>query len=115
MKSFVNPFTCDEYFRVDFYGSDVITKQYTLTHSCQEIYLARVVWTYHTFKNIFRIKHKFAKYLKESCRLSSDEQLSLKYFQYIIFVKERYPKLSGSCGCHRHERDKLRLTIVVVF
>ena len=27
-----------------------------------------VVWTCHTFENIFKMKHKFAKYLKESCR-----------------------------------------------
>ena len=52
-----------------------------------------VIWTCHTFKNNFGIKHKLAKYLKESCRQSSDEQFSLKYFLYIVFVREISLKL----------------------
>ena len=41
---------------------------FLLTLSCLEIYATSVVWTCHTFENNFGMKHKFAKYLKESCR-----------------------------------------------
>ena len=34
------------------------------------------------------IKLAFAKYLKESCRESCDEQFFVKYFLYNVFVRE---------------------------
>ena len=40
------------------------------------------------------MKRKFAKYLRESCRQSSDEQFSFKYFLNIAFVREISPKLT---------------------
>ena len=54
--------------------------------------LTSVVWNYHTFENNFGIKHTVEKYLKESCRLNTDEQLSFKYFLNIAFVREISPK-----------------------
>ena len=76
-----------------------------ITHSCLEINLTSVVWTCHTFENIFGIKHKFTKYFKESCRWSSNKQFSFKYFLNITSVREIPPKLSGGFGCYRHEWD----------
>ena len=40
------------------------------------------------------MKHKFAKYFKESFRRSSDELFSFKYFLNFAFVSEISPKLS---------------------
>ena len=57
-----------------------------LTHSCLKISSIGVVWTYDTFKDNFVTKLKFPKYLKKSCRLSSDEQFSFKYFLNTAFV-----------------------------
>ena len=39
-----------------------------LTHSHLEINLTSVVWTCQKFEINFGMKHKFAKYLKDSCR-----------------------------------------------
>ena len=78
-----------------------------------EIYLTSVVWTCHTFENNFRIKHKFAKYLKESCRLSSDEQIFFKYLLNISFVREILTKLSGGFGCYRRECVEITGSTVV--
>ena len=52
------------------------------------------------------MKHTFTKYLKESCRKSSDGQFSFKYFLHIAFVREISPKLSVGFGHYRHERVK---------
>ena len=46
-----------------------------------QIYLTNVVWTCHIFEYNFGKKHKFTKYLKRSCRWTSDEQFSFKYFR----------------------------------
>ena len=59
---------------------------YCLTLSFLEVYFTSVVWTCHTFEDNFVQNEAFANYLKESCRWSSDEQLSLKYFLNIAFV-----------------------------
>ena len=53
---------------------------------------------------------KFAKYLKESCRLSSDEQFSFKYFLNIAFVREISPKLSGGFSCYGHKLVNISAT-----
>ena len=74
-----------------------------LTHSCLEIYLISVVWTGNTFENNIGMKLILAKYLKESCRQSSDEQLSLKCFLNIAFGLKISPKLSDGFGCYKHE------------
>ena len=58
------------------------------THSSMEIYLTRIVWTCVTFKDNFGMKHIFENYLKESWRLSSDEQFPIKYILNIAFIKE---------------------------
>ena len=58
-----------------------------------------VVWIRQTFENNFRMKHKIAKYLKESCKSSSEEQFSFGYFVNIAYVRKISPKLSGSFGC----------------
>ena len=73
-----------------------------LTHSCLEIYFSSVFWTYQTFGNNFGMKHEFAKYLKKSCRYSSNEQFSFKDFLNIVLVREISPKRSGCFGCNRH-------------
>ena len=62
-----------------------------------------VVCTCHNFKDNFRTKHIFENYLKESCELSSDEQVSIKYFLNIAFVREILQKYSGGFCCVRHE------------
>ena len=67
------------------------------------MYLTSVDWTCHTFENNFRMKYKFAKYLKESCRQSFDEQFSLKYFPNIALVREISPKLSDGYDCYRQK------------
>ena len=59
-----------------------------MTHSCLEIYLTSVVWTRHTFENNFGMKHQFAKYLKESCRVLMNNSLS-NIFEILCFF-ERY-------------------------
>ena len=73
-----------------------ISQNFSLTHSCLEIYLTNVVWTCHTFKNNFGMEHEFAKYSEESCIKSSEEQFSFKYLRNIHFVREISPKMSGS-------------------
>ena len=45
-------------------------------------------------KNNFEMIHKFEKYLKESCKWGSDEQLPFKYFLSIAL--ERYVPLNPS-------------------
>ena len=78
---------------------------FSLTHSCLEIYLTSVVWTYHTFVNNFTIKYELEKYLKESCLLVSDSPFSFKYFLKIAFVREISLKKSGSFGCYSAQLD----------
>ena len=51
-----------------------------LTHSCLEISLTDVLWTFDTFEYNFGMNHIFKKYLKENCELGSDEHYSFKYF-----------------------------------
>ena len=36
----------------------------------------------------FGMKHNFLKYLMESCRQSSNEQVSIKYFRNFAFVRQ---------------------------
>ena len=55
------------------------TEYASLTHSCLEINLSSLVWTCHTSKDNFAMKHKSEKYLIKSCRWSYGEQLSIKY------------------------------------
>ena len=50
--------------------------------------------------------------LKESCRWSSDEQLSFKYFLYTAFVREISPTLSGGFGCSTGMRDSMILLAI---
>ena len=45
----------------------------SLTHSCLEISMKSVIWTYGTFEDNFEISTKFEKYFKESSQLVSDE------------------------------------------
>ena len=59
------------------------------------------------------MKLKFAKYFKDSCRWSSDEQFSFKCFLNIAFVRKISPKLSGSFGCYRHKWVKTDLAIEI--
>ena len=56
------------------------------TNWCPKIYLTSVICTYHTIENNFGMKHRLAKYSKESCIWSSDEQFSFKYLLDIAFV-----------------------------
>ena len=70
-----------------------------LTHSCPEIDSTSVIWTCHIFENNFGTKHKFTKYLKESCRQHFDEHFSFKYFRNIAFGRQMSPKLLGSFDC----------------
>ena len=83
-----------------------------LTHSCLKIYLTSVVWTFHTFEDNFEMKHKFAKYLKESCRLSSDEQFSFKYFLEVAFVREISSKLSDSFWLLQASHLSLMISVI---
>ena len=53
------------------------------------------------------MKHKFVKYLKESCKKSSDEQSSFKYFLNIAFAREISPKVPGGFGSYRNEWVKV--------
>ena len=46
------------------------------------------------FANNLGIRHKFEKYLKESC-MCSDEQFPFKYFPKYLFIREISPKMSG--------------------
>ena len=48
-----------------------------------------------TFQNNLGIKQKFAKYLKESCWLTSLLHFSFNYFAKIAFVRKIFPKSSG--------------------
>ena len=43
------------------------------------------------FENNFGMNCEFAMYLMESCRLSSDEEFSFRYFLNISFVREISP------------------------
>ena len=49
------------------------------------------------------MKLKFAKYLKEIGRQSFYEQLSIKYFLNIAFLRGISPKLSSSFDCYKGE------------
>ena len=57
--------------------------------------LESVVCYSHTFENIFWIKQKFTKYLKESSCLACDQHFSFKCIQENVFLNEIFPKLSG--------------------
>ena len=61
-----------------------------------------LVWIWYIFEINFEIWHKFAKYLMESCRQSSEEHLSFKYFLKIALVREIPPKKPGCFGCYKH-------------
>ena len=75
-------------FRVTRYGVIVVViNQYTL-----RVTLERIVCFYRSFCSIFGIKHKFTKYLKESCCLSSDQHFSFKWFPENAFAGEIYHK-----------------------
>ena len=63
-----------------------------LTHMCLEILLTSVVWIHHTFQNNLRVRHKFIKYLEESCRMGPEKHLSIKYFQKILSSQLFLPK-----------------------
>ena len=65
----------------------------------------------HIFENNFRIKHKFAKYLKGSCGYSNGDKFSFKYFLYIAFVREISPRLSEDFGRYRHKWVKGEILI----
>ena len=67
---------------------DISLMHYELTHSYLETSMTNIVWTYDTFKNIFQINHKLETYLKESCRLVSDQHFSFKYFLKNTFVRK---------------------------
>ena len=67
-----------------------LLEEFITLYSCLEIYLTSVVWTCHTFENNFGTNPKFPNYFKESCRYSSNEQLSFRYFVNIALVRERY-------------------------
>ena len=71
---------------------DTLFAQTRLTPSLSDISLTSVVRTCHTYENNFGMRYKFAKYLKESWRWSSDYQLSVKYFLDNGFVWEISPK-----------------------
>ena len=60
-----------------------------LTHSCPEISLTCVVWTFDTFQNNFEINLKYTTYLKESCETGSEVHIPFKYFLKIANVAER--------------------------
>ena len=70
--------------------------------------LDQCCWIWQTFETKFGMKHKFSKYLNESCRKNSDEYSSFKHFLYIAFVREISPKLSGGFGCYRHDWVKIQ-------
>ena len=57
--------------------------------------LESIVCYSHTFGNNLGIKHKFAKYLKESCCLASDQHFSFKCSPENAFVSKIFPKVSG--------------------
>ena len=75
-----------------------------LTHLCLKNFLMSVIWTCHIFEYNFGMKHEFTNYLKESCRWTSDEQFSFKYFLNITIAREISPKLPGCFGCYWHEK-----------
>ena len=64
-------------------GIDVVSGDTSTLHSFMP-----VVWTCDTSGYDFLIKHKLAKYLKESCILRCDRHLSFKYILKIVFVRE---------------------------
>ena len=57
--------------------------------------LEGIVCYSHNFKDNLGIKHKFLKYLKESCCMASYEQFSSKRSQENAFIGEIFPKSSG--------------------
>ena len=67
------------------------------------ISLTIFVWSFDTFENNLEVKHKFTKYLKESCGLEFNQHFSFKYFPKIPFVNEISPKSLGGFGRCRHE------------
>ena len=66
-----------------------------LSHSCLEVTLTNVVWTYNIPVNNFGLRQKFPKYLKESYGLSSDQHPSFKCFLKNALFPKMLPKLSG--------------------
>ena len=60
-------------------------KQNQLTRLCFSAPLQIVVWIYDTFDDNFGNKNDKTKYLKESCRKSSDE-----YFSHISYNNYAY-------------------------
>ena len=79
-------------------------------HSCLEISMISVVWTYDTFENNFEINQRFEEYFKEIFCLVSDEHFSFKYFfQMNLILLERFHQnngvFSGSLGIDGIIRD----------
>ena len=54
--------------------------------------LTSLVWTYDTWNSNFGIKHKFKKYLKESCWFSSDQHFLLNFLSKNAHVVKLLPK-----------------------
>ena len=80
---------------MDFDGQKVVTFTQvfnyllgSLIHSCLEISMTTVVWTYDTFENNFEINHKLEKKITESSLFVSDVYFSFKNFLKINFVRE---------------------------
>ena len=66
---------------------------YFIHHFTIRVPLESAVCYSHTFKNNLGMMQKFAKYLKESCCLASDQHFSFKYFPKNAFVRKVQSKL----------------------
>ena len=62
-----------------------------------DLFVTNIVWTYHTFKSILEIKHKFTIHLKESCVIIHELRFSFNYILKNAVVRKILPKL-----CVRH-------------
>ena len=59
-----------------------------------------IVCYYHTFENNLEMKHKFSKYLMESCCLTFDQHFSFKCFPENTFASQIFAKIvQTSFGC----------------
>ena len=70
-----------------------------LTHSCLKIIMTSVLWTHCTFEDKIKIKHKFTKYLMESCEPDPDEYFSgLEMFPSNALIEKNMEIVRPSLG-----------------
>ena len=85
-----------------------------LTHSCLEISLTSVVWTFVAFQKNFGINHEFTKYLKKSFGLDIEQHFSINSFLNNCFFREKITRIDGVVLVTAGMTGLIRLSLYLV-